>query len=270
MEEWKDISGYEGYYQVSNYGRIKSLDVYVNNSLTSKRLSKGKIIIQSMKENGYMQVALSKENKVKNYYVHRLVAAAFCEMKPGCDVVNHINEIKHENMADNLEWCTQSHNLKHRNAMQRMVKSRNKRGCPSSEKPVSQYDLNGHHIRDYDSVAKASRSTGLLEEAIRGSLNPKKNNRRAGNYQWRHKTGDKYIGEYKNNALTPVLQFSIKGVLLAKYKSMTEASKCTNTNLSKINECCRGKRNHANNYKWMYDVLENVKEDDKGLVEDYF
>lgn len=114
MEEvWKDIAGYEGLYQVSNLGRIKSLDRIVKRKSQPNLPIVGKILNPRKGKNGYAYVSLSKEAKRKTANVHRLVAEAFVEKHEGCNVVNHIDGNKENNICDNLEWIDSARNNKH-------------------------------------------------------------------------------------------------------------------------------------------------------------
>ena len=110
-EEWRDIAGYEGLYQVSNLGRVKSLDHYSSNGVTDI-LYKGRVIHQSS-HNGYMIVHLCKNNKVETVSVHRLVALAFIPNPLHESQVNHIDGNKSNNDFSNLEWCSQRENVLH-------------------------------------------------------------------------------------------------------------------------------------------------------------
>ena len=104
QEIWKDIRGYEGYYQVSNFGNVRSMDrvdSYCRNL-------KGRILKLS---NGiYKSVTLSINNVCKNYNVHRLVAEAFIPNPDNLPCINHKDEDKHNNNVNNLEWCTYGYN----------------------------------------------------------------------------------------------------------------------------------------------------------------
>lgn len=116
-EIWKDIPNYEGLYQASNFGKIKSLD-RIRKQFNHKGIAtikyKGKILKQQIKKNtGYYAVALYDNNKkVKLKLVHRLIATTFLENKNNFPVVNHKDGNKKNNNVENLEWCTQSHNVK--------------------------------------------------------------------------------------------------------------------------------------------------------------
>ena len=102
-EIWKDIEGYDGYYQVSNCGRIKSLSRCIFNGM-GYYLKKEKILKLSMRNDGYQVVGLYIENISKNFLVHRLVASAFVKNLFNKEKVIHIDFIKHNNNSNNLEW----------------------------------------------------------------------------------------------------------------------------------------------------------------------
>ena len=116
-EIWKDIPNYEGLYQASNLGRIRSLDrirkQYNHNGIATVKY-KGKILKQQIKSGtGYYVVRLYDNNKKsKTKLIHRLIAETFLKNENNNPVVNHIDGNKQNNMATNLEWCTQSHNVK--------------------------------------------------------------------------------------------------------------------------------------------------------------
>lgn len=111
MELYKDILGYEGFYQISNLGNVKSLSRTILKNGIYPFKSKDKIIKNRV--NKYCYVTLCKNNTYKNFYVHRLVAQAFINNNENKLIVNHINGIKTNNRVDNLEWCTYLENTKH-------------------------------------------------------------------------------------------------------------------------------------------------------------
>lgn len=113
QEIWKDINGYEGLYQISNLGNVRSMDRIVTYSNGKKVKTKGKLLKPTIKKNGYCYVSLSKNGEKPKYDVHRLVAKAFLDNPCGYPVVNHIDGCKTNNMVSNLEWTTYEENIKH-------------------------------------------------------------------------------------------------------------------------------------------------------------
>ena len=111
MEVWKDIKGYEGYYQISNFGRVKRLATKVSGKLGSIR-SLPERMITPRKQNDYLCVALQNNNRV-NIRIHRLVAIHFIPNTKNRLEINHIDGDKKNNNVDNLEWCTRKENVNH-------------------------------------------------------------------------------------------------------------------------------------------------------------
>ena len=151
-EEWKDIKGYEGLYQVSNLGRIKSLPkkIKMRNQYTEKEM----ILKQETDKRGYARITLCKENeKHKQAQVHRLVAIAFIPNKKNKPQINHKDGNKLNNNVDNLEWVTAKENTQH--ALRIGLKKNFKRI------KVNQYDLYGNFIKQWESLTSASKGTNM-------------------------------------------------------------------------------------------------------------
>lgn len=109
-EIWKDIKGYEGYYQISNFGNIRSLDRWINNNGTLV-FRMGKILSPSKSGPGYLQIAFYVDGKTQKKYIHRLVMEAFNPTDNPKLEINHIDENKENNMITNLEWVTHKENI---------------------------------------------------------------------------------------------------------------------------------------------------------------
>ena len=113
LEIWKDVKDYEGLYQVSNLGNVKSLDRIVETKNRGSYLRKGKIQKKSVNSFGYETVGFTVNGKTKIYRVHRLVALSFIENLENKPQINHIDGNKTNNNVNNLEWCTPSENQTH-------------------------------------------------------------------------------------------------------------------------------------------------------------
>lgn len=114
MEKWKDVKGYEGIYEVSNHGRVKTKKGKTTHSvLHGKRVWEERILKQKTDKRGYKRVALWKEKKTKTLLVHRLVADAFIENPNDEPLVNHKDGNPSNNKRENLEWCDSKHNVNH-------------------------------------------------------------------------------------------------------------------------------------------------------------
>lgn len=113
LEEWRDILGYEGYYQVSNLGRVRSLDRSARNKNGVLRSCKGRVLSPKICSGGYLGLSLYLFDKQKCFQVHTLVAQAFLGVRPDGYDVNHIDGCKTNNLLQNLEYCTRSENVRH-------------------------------------------------------------------------------------------------------------------------------------------------------------
>lgn len=142
-ERWRDIPDYEGLYQASSFGRIKSL------------FKSGKILKPNIDKDGYFRYALCKNGKRKDYYGHRLIALTFIPNVKGYEQVNHIDGNKQNNNANNLEWCTCKENVNHSiNVLKKRIKK------------VNQYDLNNNYINSYSSIKIAGEINNIKSQNI--------------------------------------------------------------------------------------------------------
>ena len=170
-EVWQDIDGYEGLYQISNYGMVKSLP-------RNNTIKKPRILHNCYNNKGYCMVSLCKNNKAKNYRIHRLVAQAFIPNPNNLPEINHKDENKKNNRVDNLEWCNSKYNNTYGN--------RTKIASIKCSKPVSMFDVNGNYIRTYKSCTEASKETGISVCHISNCCLNRYGRKTAGGYIWRH------------------------------------------------------------------------------------
>ena len=187
IEVWKDIKGYEGLYQVSNKGRVKSLDRTVPLRNGSKQYKKGRILKPIPDRYGYLRVILFNDSGKKRFSVHRLVCEAFHDNPENKPCVNHIDEDKTNNSASNLEWCTHKENNNHGTHNARVGKAVAK----ALSKSIGQYTRDGKLIKVWQSTHEVERQLGFYHSHLGAVAQGKA--KTAYGYVW------KYIEEVSNN-----------------------------------------------------------------------
>ena len=164
IHEWRDVVGYEGLYRVSEYGDIMSLSY--------KQTGEKRLLKPRKNKDGYMFVRLSKNGKVKAFFVHRLVATAFCEGGDYFQQVNHIDEDTTNNHYLNLEWCSPEYNVNYG--------TRNKRASESNKVKVKCIELN----MVFNSVSEASEYMNTSISNISACVSGKRKTTRG--YHWEY------------------------------------------------------------------------------------
>lgn len=161
-EQWKDIKGFEGLYQISSYGRVKSLYKEVPNPKNKNKVFvyPEKIIKCQLDGCGYIRTQIFKNGKSTTIKVHREVAKAFLENPNNLPQVNHKDEDKTNNTLENLEWCTPEYNINYGTAKERIVESQRKLGFPGAKagaKASSKRVLCVTTNMEFESASKAAR-----------------------------------------------------------------------------------------------------------------
>lgn len=177
-EIWKPIKDYEGLYEVSNFGRIRSLP---RQGTHSKNIH---IISQNNKNSkGYWHCGLTKKGKQKTLSVHRLVAEAFIPNNDNLPQVNHIDGNKLNNNVNNLEWCTNIYNMQHSIKLGLRDKVFKKLALINSKK-IDQYSKNGIFIKTWNSIAEIERELNICNQNICKVCQGKRHT--AGGYIWKY------------------------------------------------------------------------------------
>lgn len=163
LELWIPIPNYEGVYEISSFGRVRSLDrTIIRNGVESH--IKGTIMRTHDNGHGYLAVVFKKNGITKSFYIHRLVASAFVPNPNGYKEINHIDEDKKNNNANNLEWCTRIYNLTYGNRIN--IIANKKINHPCCSRRVACYSLTNALIKEYPSAAEAARQTGIKASSI--------------------------------------------------------------------------------------------------------
>lgn len=178
-EIWKDIANYEGLYQISNLGRVKSLNY--------RKTKKSKVMKTKIDRNGYETISLCKKNKIKTFLVNQLVAKAFIPNPNNYKETNHKDEDKLNNCVENLEWCTRSYNINYGKRNEKC--SMKLKQIKFKIKKVYQYDLQGNLIKVWDSVTNISNYYKISKSHISNVCRKNKNFFKE--YYWSYSKEDK-------------------------------------------------------------------------------
>ena len=252
-EIWKDIPEYNGRYQASTLGRIRSVDRTILKSNKSSEFYKGKVLKPFVSTGGYLYVTIAeKENNFCPKRVHRLIAKTFIPNPHNLPQINHINENKADNRAENLEWCTASYNMRYGSRREKFVVSNKNNSILCRE--VNQYDLEGNYLRSFPSAAEAARfldgnnvTACRIGQCCRHIF---KVGNSAYGYLWEfssnHAKG-KPINKHKKKGF-PINQYTLEGKFIKRWDTTTEAAQTLKLDGSNIcraityNKTCGGFR----------------------------
>lgn len=192
---WRPVLGFEGYYEISNTGIVRSVNRIVSGKNGSVRHIPGVIMTQQTNHKGYKCVILHKYGEHYTKFIHRLVAEAFIDNPFKLPQVNHIDTDKTNNHVENLEWITNEDNQKHAVANgcykgfteKQLIATliNQKKAAKQRQKPVAQYDLDGNYIQSFESISDAERKTGCNNSKICACC--KGNRKQAYGYIWKYK-----------------------------------------------------------------------------------
>lgn len=274
-EIWKDVKGFEGRYQVSNLGRVRSLDMTwlaynwkMQGYMECKR--KGRTLKPLSGTNGYLKCCL-RDGKRKEYHnIHRLVALSFIPNPCNFPCINHKDENKANNFVfinsdgtvdfekSNLEWCTYKYNSNYGTRNDRLRKY----SLNYVMRPIIQYDMNGKVINTFESLTEAENKTGISNISITGVC------------KGRRKSTHGYVFKYLNTDVSKrkmskgynkpliahaetlrkkVIQYNLEGKVVNTFNSIREACDKTGINWSCIHGTLSGKRNHTYGYIFKFE-----------------
>ena len=232
-EIWLDIKGYDGKYQVSNLGRVKSLNY--------NKTKKEKLLKPKINNTKYPYVILCKDRVKKTLKIHRLVAETFIPNPNNYPCVNHIDENKFNNTSNNLEWCTIKYNNNYGKRKENI--------SLKNSKKIYQFDLQGKFIKEWVGATQVEKKLGIKHQNISNCC--AKKNKSAGGFIWSY-TKKININEYKQKLKKPILQYNLNGNFIREWESARQIQKELGFFNSNICNCCNGKIKKSNNYIWKY------------------
>lgn len=236
-EIWKDIKGYEGFYQVSNMGRVRSLDRIVVTKNSKTLNYKSELKKPSKDKDGYLIVVLYKDKERKTCRVHRLVAEHFIPNPNNYPQVNHKDETRDNNNVDNLEWCTAKYNNNYGGHNERLSES--KKGWKPSEEQRRKHSesIKGENHPMYGK-SRSEETKRKLSETHKGKKHTDETKR---------KMSEQRKGSKSHNK---------KAVICLETKEVfwgaKEVEEKLGINKGKVGECCRGTRKTAGGFHWAY------------------
>lgn len=187
MEQWKSIRNYEGLYEVSSLGRIRSISrkKKVNIKNNEFVVHKGRVLKQSLKRNGYYSFDASKDGKAKTITVHRMIAEAFIPNPDNKPCINHKNAIKTDNRIENLEWVTYKENSEHASDMDLFPTPQKVRiQCIELQKEFESSVVAARWLND--TVFKGSKNIKTISKNIRRACTDARASNKAYNYRWKN------------------------------------------------------------------------------------
>lgn len=237
QEIWKDVVGYEGLYQVSNLGSVRSL-----------RSGKPKPLKQRPDADGYKTLDFCVYGVQQTFKVHRLVAEAFIPNFKNLPEINHKDENKANNRVDNLEWCTHEYNCEYGTVKERISKAKtNGKGS----RTVLQYTLDGSFVAEYPSTKEVERQLGFFATHIARCCRGVRPT--AHGFVWKYKPIDNTEKPNPKEICKPVIQKDSGGTVLNVFQSGQEAKRFIGVHsAAHIYDCCNGNRKSAYGYIWQY------------------
>lgn len=273
-EIWKPVVGFEGLYEVSDHGRVRSFTRTIVRSDGKIQTFKGVILSGTMHNRGYRDVVLTKDGISTRYLIHRLVASAFIPNPDNKPELDHINTIRTDNRVENLRWVTRKENCANNITRKRisdranssvvkakMLATKAKNDSRFAPKRVYQFTIDGEFVAEYSSCHEAERETGIsfasISTVARHGKHPR-NEKSAGGYLWSYNKNNPPIYPFDNlkHRFRKVYQYDSNLNLIKEWDSAAKAAKELGAIGSVIIRYARGIR--TTKYKgfyWSFELL---------------
>lgn len=251
-EIWKNIPNYEGLYQASNLGRIKSLERLVNYKIDGFYRKVSCRILSQSNIRGWLHCSISANGGNRSIHVARLIALSFIPNPENKPTVNHKNRIKNDNRIENLEWATAKEQTKN-------IFDVGGRKTQSGENHwksmrVYQYNVNGELVSEHETATSAAKKFNSKASTICDCCNGRWKS--AHGYIWSYKLLDKkYFDSLKighSTKIRTILKYDLYGNLLEEYQNKKIAAKINKCDIAGIRNCCIGNRDSYKGFVWKY------------------
>lgn len=253
-EIWKPIVGFEGFYEVSNLGRVRSIDRITTDSLGRSYFTKGVILKWTSNRGGYPIVGLSLHGKYYSRTIHRLVAEAFIGNPNNLPSINHKDEDKTNNRVENLEFCTVKYNNNY--GIHNLKQSITRRADPNLTKSVFKLSITGKILKQYQCLRDVV-IDGYKERAVGQVCRFERFS--AYGYLWIFSSEIHRIKEMVSNYAKcrkkvnkKILAFRLDGSFYKRFDTIGQAEKELNINHSSIFLCCNGKQKNSKGFVFKY------------------
>nr|DAV90820.1 MAG TPA: homing endonuclease [Caudoviricetes sp.] len=238
QEIWKDVPNFEGIYQVSNLGNVKSLSRCIIHRGNVSHI-KGKIMKPFINRGGYKCIKLSKNQKYYPLKVHRLVALAFIPNPNNYECVNHKDENKQNNTVSNLEWCTKKYN--------------NEYGSKALwKRKVYKYNLNGVFLDSYESVVEASKANKIPISSIRSTCDGNGITTHGLIFVFDKNDISNRLEQLRKSSPIGVAVYDSNKKLIEKFDCISDACLKYNVSKTSIHRCCKHQFKKCKGYYWEY------------------
>ncbi len=251
FELYAPIKEFDGLYEVSTWGNVRSLDRWIIFKNGTKQFYKGQILKSSCDKYGYLRVVLCVNRKQTACSIHRLVAKTFIPNPDNLPCVNHKDEVKTNNRVENLEWCTAEYNINYGTHNERIKKTLTNRKDMS--KKVYQYDVQGNLIKVWVSTRECERN-GYNQTHISSCCLGKRKTHKG--YIWSYKPIENFdIDNYKKKTTSKtVYQYDKEYNLVNVWDSISEAGR-NGFGFKNISACCLGFQKTHKGFIWSYTEL---------------
>ena len=270
MEIWRCIKDFEDYYEISNWGNIRSKDRFVSRRDGKIVFLKGEMSKIKPRKNRYKSICLYKEGIVQRWSVHRLVALTFIPNPHNYPYVDHKDGNPSNNHVSNLRWVTQKENMNNpltkkkcservytEERNHKILETRKRKGTKNKEKEIHQFSISGEYLQSFKSISEANRITGINGSSIANVCRRGRGGKSAGGFLWSFEINITPIYDPYPNNHKIVYRYNPDGSYIDNWYSVADAERTLN--IKNISRCARTNSHIlAGGFLWRYYRVDNL------------